>query len=133
TSNHDNLTNVKTPKFNVTVNQSGTVTLDYKGDGSLTSVQTVPAAGQYTFTAPQLSDGTYNATATFVPDNGGASAQDHVTITIDARAPTLLAGSLSAQGPLYTRSLVFSKPLDAATISAAALLVSGPGITGSVH
>src|SRR5205814_3853893 len=71
---------------------------------------------------------TYSAKASFVPASGSASAIDHTTITIDTRAPALATGAASVQGPLYTRTLVFSKAPDAATIGAAAVSIAGPGL-----
>ncbi len=127
----DDLTNVTTPTFDVTVNEAGTILVDYKGDGTATATLAVSAAGTYQFTAPTLADGTYTTKATFTP-TAESAVTGNVTITIDTKAPTLLTGSALENGPLYTRTLTFSKDIDATTIGAASVLVSGPGITGSV-
>ncbi len=66
----DNRTNLPTPTFDVTVNQAGTIAVDYKGDGTATASQSVSSGGTYQFTAPTLGDGSYNATATFTPSGG---------------------------------------------------------------
>src|SRR5262249_11992368 len=103
-----------------------------KGDGTLTASQTVGTAGTYTFTAPTLADATYQTTATFTP-TAAAAVSAKVTVTIDTTAPTLLGGTGTEQAPLFTRTLTFSKSIDTSTISTASILVSGPGISGSVH
>ncbi len=127
----DGRTNVAAPTFDVTVNQAGTITVDYKGNGSSTATRAVAAAGTYQFTAPGLADGTYTTTAKFTP-SGGTAVSASLTFTVDTQAPTLRAGA-AAQGPLFTRTLTFSENMDASTISAASILVSGPGITGTIN
>ena len=113
------------------MNQAGTITVDYKGNGSSTATRAVAAAGTYQFTAPGLADGTYTTTAKFTP-SGGTAVSASLTFTVDTQAPTLRAGA-AAQGPLFTRTLTFSENMDASTISAASILVSGPGITGTIN
>ena len=113
----DDLTNDTTPTFDVTVNEAGSIQVDYKGDGSSSVSLSVAAAGQYSFTSPTLADGSYTAKVTFTPSGGGAVTTS-VVYTIDTKAPTLVAGSSTAQGPLYSRTLTFSKNIDAATIGA---------------
>ena len=128
----DDRTDITTPTFDVTVNEDGVIQVDFKGDGTATAMQTVAAAGQYQFTAPALPDGTFTTKVSFTPTTGTAAAAS-VTVTIDTNAPTLLVGSSIEQGPLYTRTLTFSKAIDAATIGTSSILVSGPGITGQVQ
>ena len=98
----DNRTNFPTPTFDVTVNQAGTIAVDYKGDGTATASQTVSAGGTYPFTAPTLPDGTYNATATFTP-SGGTAISAKVSYVIDTVAPTLRRGPAPPKGR-YTRA-----------------------------
>ena len=128
----DDLTNDTTPTFDVTVNEAGSIQVDYKGDGSSSVSLSVAAAGQYSFTSPTLADGSYTAKVTFTP-SGGSAVTTSVVYTIDTKAPTLVAGSSTAQGPLYSRTLTFSKNIDAATIGASSIAISGPGITGSIQ
>ena len=109
------------------------IQVDYKGDGSSTASQTVAAAGQYSFTSPALPDGSYTAKVTFTPSDGGAAVAASVGYTIDTKAPTLVPGASTAQGPLYSRTLTFSKNIDAATIGVSSIAISGPGITGSIQ
>ncbi len=87
----DNLTNDSTPTFDVTVNEAGTIVVDFKGDGTATSTQFVAGAGTNTFTAPFLADGTYRTTATFTP-TGGTAVSANVTITIDTQGPAVILG-----------------------------------------
>ncbi len=61
----DGKTDLKTPTFDVTVNEAGTIVVDYKGDGTTTATMTVSAAGEYTLTAPSLPDGMYTAEGPF--------------------------------------------------------------------
>src|SRR5262249_9510854 len=112
--------------------EAGVIQIDYKGDGTLTATQTVAAAGQFPFTAPALPDGTFTTKVTFTPTAGAAAAAQRSTI-IHTTAPTLMPGASSPPGPLFGRTLTVSKPLSAATISTASILVSGPGIPGSVQ
>ncbi len=128
----DDLTNDTTPTFDVTVNEAGVIQVDYKGDRSSTASLSVTAAGQYSFTSPALADGSYTAKVTFTP-GGGSAVTASVGYTIDTKAPTLVPGSSTAQGPLYSRTLTFSKNINAATIGAASIAISGPGITGSIQ
>ncbi len=129
----DDLTDDTTPTFDVTVNEAGVIAVDYKGDGGSTASQTVTAGGSYSFTSPALSDGGYAAKVTFTPSNGAATVAASIGYTIDTKAPTLVRGTSTAQGPLYSRTLTFSKNIDAATISASSIAISGPGITGSIE
>ena len=128
----DDLTNVTTPTFDVTVNEAGTITVDFKSDGADIATQAVSAAGTYPFTSPPLADGTYKVTVHFTPP-GEPTVSASVTITIDTKPPTLLTGASTQPGPVYSRTLTFSEAIDASTIGAAAILVSGPGITGSIN
>ena len=128
----DGLTDVKTPTFDVTVNEPGTIVVDYKSDGTSTASLAVTASGTYSFTAPSLADGTYTTAASFTP-TAGTAASAKISTTIDTSIPTLEDGSPNPQGPLYTRTLTFSKNMDATTIGSSAILVSGPGVTGSVN
>ncbi|HEV3312710.1 MAG TPA: Ig-like domain-containing protein, partial [Chloroflexota bacterium] len=128
----DGLTDDTTPTFDVTVNEGGLIQFDFKGDGSSTTSQTVAAAGTYKFTSPALADGSYTAKVSFTPSGGSAVAAS-APFTIDTKAPTLLAGSPTAQGPLYSRTLAFSKNMNAATIGDSSISISGPGITGSIQ
>ncbi len=129
----DDLTNDTTPTFDVTVNEAGVIQIDYKGDGSSTATQTVTGAGQYSLTSPALADGNYTAKVTFTPSDGSTAVSASVGFTIDTKAPTLVPGSSSAQGPLFSRTLTFSTNIDASTIGASSIAISGPGITGSVQ
>jgi hypothetical protein len=81
-SQTDNLTNLKTPTFVVKVNQAGTITMDFDGNGTTDSTRVVSAAGAYSFTSMALADGTYAAKATFVPAVG-APVNKSISVTID--------------------------------------------------
>ena len=69
---------------------------------------------------------------TFTPSAGSAVTAS-VGYTIDTTAPTLVPGSSTAQGPLYSRTLTFSENINAATIGVSSIAISGPGITGSIQ
>ena len=128
----DDITNDTTPTFDVTVNEGGLIQVDFKGDGTSTTSQSVTAAGTYSFTSPSLANGSYTAKVTFTPTLG-AAATASVSYTIDTTTPTLVPGSPSAQGPLYSRTLTFSENINAATIGVSSIAISGPGITGSIQ
>ena len=116
----------------MTVNESGLIQVDFKGDGTSTTSQSVTAAGQYPFTSSDLSNGSFTAKVTFMPTSG-AAASASVSYTIDTTAPALVPASSTAQGPLYSRTLTFSENINAATIGVSSIAISGPGITGSIQ
>ena len=60
-SNHDGLTKVTRPTFDVQVNQAGTIGVDFNGDGTTDATLSVSLPGTYQFTAPTLANGTYTA------------------------------------------------------------------------
>ncbi len=107
----DDLTNVNTPTFDVTVNEPGTITIDYKGDGTSTATLGVAAAGTYTFSAPVLAPTSYTAKVSFTPTTG-AAASATLNYAIDTTPPKLVTGPVSEKGPLYTRTLVFSQNIE---------------------
>ncbi len=53
-SNHDGITNVTKPTFDVQVNQGGAIAVDFDGNGTIDATLSVPVAGTYQFTAPNL-------------------------------------------------------------------------------
>ncbi len=87
-------TNVTTPTFDVTVNQAGTITMDFDGNPAHDQTLTASASGTYQFTAPTLSDGAYVATATFNAGPAG-TAQESDAYTIDTVGPHVAAMSPS--------------------------------------
>ncbi len=126
-SNHDGITDVTTPTFDVQVNQAGTIEMDFQGDGTLTAVLSAPVAGVYQFTAPTLADGTYTAVATF-DTTTGKSAQGLATYTIDTVGPHVAA--MSPTGSVNTSisqvTLTFSEPIDLNTLIPSAITLTGP-------
>ena len=124
----DDLTNVTTPTFDVTVNEAGTILVDYKGDGTATATQTVSAAGTYQFTAPMLAAGTYTTKATFTP-TAEPAVTSNVTTTIDTTAPTVLSSTPTGTvNDLVDQvDVTFSKLINVATLNGTNLSLSGPG------
>ena len=88
--NHPDFTNVTTPKFDVQVNQAGSITLDFDGNPAHDQTQNVPNAGTYQFTAPTLAAGNHTATATFDSATGGVT-QSTVNDTVDTTRPFVVA------------------------------------------
>ena len=134
-SNTDNITNDNTPTYDITVNQSGTIFVDFDGDNVDDFTQAV-TAGTVPVTSTLLADNTYLAKVTF--DNGSSQVVDTLSVTIDTQAPTLLAGAASEQAPLNARELVFSETIDLTSLQNANPALMGPGgpitinsITGS--
>ncbi len=121
----DDLTNDMTPAFDVTVNEAGLISVDFKGDGTSLATQTVVAAGTYMFTSPDLADGTYTTKVTFTPSGGTAVTSSTMT-TIDTLQPQVVAGLASEQAPEFTRTLTFNKAMDSSTLSPSTITLLAP-------
>ncbi len=127
-SNHDGLTGVANPVFDVQVNQAGTITVDFDGNGTTDANLAVAAAGTYPFTAAKLGDGAYTARATFTATAGG-TAQSSTAYTIDTAGARVT--SLTPSGTIHVSAsqatVTFSEPVDLGTFTATAVTLSGPG------
>jgi len=120
----DNLTNVKAPVFDVTINKPGVVSIDLEGDGSY-EAHLCSTSGTYDFASSVLADNTYTAAVTFTPALGPPVA-DALEFTIDTRGPAALPGAPSEQAPMTQRQVVFDEEIDPATVSPDDFLLSGP-------
>ena len=128
-SNHDGITNVTNPTFDVQVNQAGTIGVDFDGNGTIDATLSVQVAGTYQFTAPTLANGTYTATATFTSATGG-TAQSSTTYTIDTDRAARHGDESERHrsAPASPRSTVtFSEPVDLNTFTPSAITLTGPG------
>ncbi len=129
----DDITNDTTPTFDVTVNEGGLIQVDFKGDGTSTTSQSVTAAGTYSFTSPALVNGSHTAKVTFTP----TLRQPRLTRASATRSTPSPRRWCRAhpprRDPLYSRTLTFSENINAATIGASSIAISGPGITGSIQ
>src|SRR5205823_5803209 len=127
-SNSDGLTNDTTPTFDVQVNQAGTITVDYEGNGTVIGSLYAPAAGTYQLTAPTLPAGTYTASANFFALTG-PPGQRATTYTLDTTGPRVT--SMSPSGTVNNRlsqvTVTFSEALDPSTWTTSAIALSGPG------
>lgn len=121
-SSTDNITNDSTPTFDLTVNQSGQINLDFNNDGVAEVIMTAPDAGTYQITAPTLPDGLSRASVRFVP-TVGSQAFTFLDFRIDTVAPIALAGVGTAQAPYTQRTIAFSETLDASTFTAQDVLI----------
>ncbi len=131
--NHPGDTHVTTPTFDFQVNQAGTLAVDFDGNGTTDATLSVPAAGTYQLTAPNLADGTYTALATFRASTG-VSSQNSTTYTIDTVPPSVT--SLTPSGPVYTSisqaTVTFSEPVDLGTFTPSAITLTSPAGTVAV-
>ncbi len=123
-SHTDDLTNVTKPTFDVTVNKSGSLELDV--DGSAVSTQAVTAGTIPITLTSALGNGAHTIKAIFTPTVGSAVSAS-LSITIDTTHPSVVAGTATAQAPLFTRVLTFSKAIDPSTINTSDVTVIGPG------
>ena len=125
-SSTDNTTNVRTPTFDLTVNQAGTIALDAAGNGVGVVTQHVNAAGTYAITSPSMSDGARVASATFIPDEG-TSVSASLPVVIDTLGPRVTSSSLSrpATGN-STLAVTFDSVLDAASAGNGDVVITGP-------
>ena len=127
-SNHDGITNVTTPTFDVQVNQGGTVAVDFDGNGTTDATLSVPVAGTYQFAAPKLAAGSYTETTTFLSSAGGGTAQGSTSYTIMTDGPHVTA--FSPSGPVATSvsqaTVTFSAPVDPTTFTPTAITLTGP-------
>ena len=123
-------TNITAPTFDVTVNQAGSITMDFDGNPAHDQTLTASASGTYKFTAPTLSGGAYVATATF---NAGPAGTTHESdaYTIDTVGPHVAAMSpsttirISASAVLVT----FSEPVNLNTLTPSTISFTGPSGT----
>jgi hypothetical protein len=101
--------------------------VDFDGNTVHDQTLTVSAAGTYQFTAPNLADGPYTATATF---SAGLSGNDQNTTdyTIDTVAPD--PSAMSPTGTVNTgvarMTVIFTKPLNLHSFPASAVTLTGP-------
>ena len=126
----DDLTNDTTPTFDVTVNEGGSIQIDYKGDGTSTASQTVTAAGEYSFTSPALADGQLHRQGDLHADcrhRGHRERRLHDRHQGSRRSFRGLHEPRDRFTPARSRSARTSTP---STISASSISISGPGITG---
>ena len=125
----DDLTNVTTPTFDVTINEAGSIELEV--DGTAVATQAETAAGVFTIAVTQaLADGPHTITAIFTP-TAGAAVQAGLTVTIDTEHPSVVQGPSSEQGPLYSLPLTFSEAIEPATLTTSNVTVVGPGDVNS--
>ncbi|MGA2498115.1 MAG: Ig-like domain-containing protein, partial [Tepidisphaeraceae bacterium] len=131
-SNSDGLTNLATPTFDVTVNQPGSITVNY-GAGS-PQTQDAAAAGTYTFTAPALADGTYTASAAFTPTGSSTPVNSSSNYTIDL-TPPVVSGTPAIYSDHLNVAFADLNGMDASTVTNKAnytLVASGgDGIFGN--
>src|SRR5262249_25905817 len=120
-------TNDTTPTFDVQVNQAGTITIDYLGNGSVIGSLYAPAAGTYQLTAPTLPPGTYTALASFLALNGplGQSAVGYTIDTTGARV-TAMTPTGTINNRLSQVTVTFSEAVDPSTWTTAAIGFTGP-------
>lgn len=89
-SNSDNITNIVTPAFDVTVNKKGTIEVDFDADGTFDSSLSAPEAGTFAFPAtPPLTDGVHLVEARFTPWIGD-SVSASLAVTIDTWSPEII-------------------------------------------
>ena len=128
-SDSDNITRIAAPTLDVTVDEAGTVRIDFDADGTFDDETPAAGAGVYSFTpAADLLDGTYNIQAEFIPTVGDAVSAA-LPVTIDTTSPTGQIGAQSAPAPYFQRKIAFSEEMDPATLPAAAGRLEGPGGT----
>ncbi|MFI5453930.1 MAG: Ig-like domain-containing protein [Isosphaerales bacterium] len=127
-SNHDGITNVTNPTFDVQVNQAGTIGIDFDGNGTIDATMSVQVGGTYQLTAPTLANGTYSAAATFISALGGTS-QSSTTYTIDTVGPHV--ASMSPNGTIGTSisevAVTFNELVDLNTFTPSAITLTGSG------
>lgn len=142
-SDNDGVTSDNTPTFIVTLFDSGTLEADWDGDGNWDDTYSIPAAGDYDYTAPAaMADGDY-ATAFRFTDSSSDVATIEVDITIDTAAPDAPVGpdlqSISDTG-ISTADNITSDDTPSFDIASTdvyfrmykdAVLASGPWETGA--
>ena len=85
-SNTDNITSDTTPTYDVTVDTSGLIKIDWENDGTDDIVDNPGGAGTYQYTpAAPLADANYTVLVTF--KKGGDTVTDTDPTTIDTTAP----------------------------------------------
>ena len=88
-SDSDNITSDTTPMYDVTVNEPGTIEIDWEDDDTVDLTAVAAAAGVYHYTpALPLADGIYPVSVAFT-DRGSNVATDSALTTIDATAPAV--------------------------------------------
>ena len=125
---NDGITNVTTPTFDVTVNQAGTIQMNFKGQsGEVDATESVPVAGTYQFTSATLANGTYTAIATFDTATGGTT-QATTTYTINTVGPRVTAMSPDATvgTSVSDVTVTFNEPVNLNTFTPSAITLSGP-------
>ena len=114
-SSSDELTNDATPTVDVIVNRPGIISLDFDEAGANGVSQTVNAAGTYSFTAPEFSDGLHTLTATLTPTGTEQQVTQTLNLVIDTAGPRVVsttpADGQQALPPFSQLSLEFSEPL----------------------
>ena len=109
-SDTDNLTSDTTPTYDVTVNEAGTIEIDWDDDGTVDVTQVVGAGGTYQYTpGSALADGTYPVEVTFT-DTASNVATDTDATTVDTAGPTVTTVTPSGEvgAAVWDIEIVFS-------------------------
>ncbi|MFO7907651.1 MAG: right-handed parallel beta-helix repeat-containing protein, partial [Pirellulaceae bacterium] len=86
----DDITNVRTPTYDVRVNKPGTLEIDWEDDGTVDISETVTESGVHEYApAAPLADGTYPVMVEFTDDEGTVATAENPT-TIDTLGPTVV-------------------------------------------
>jgi len=85
-SQTDRITSDTTPTYDVTVNDAGTIRIDWDGDTVWDVTSVVGAAGTYAYTPSPLADGNYPVDVSFT-DTGPNTTTTSAPTTIDTVAP----------------------------------------------
>ncbi|OGV75042.1 MAG: hypothetical protein A3K18_14425 [Lentisphaerae bacterium RIFOXYA12_64_32] len=127
-SSTDNLTNVTSPTFDVTVNKPGTIEVDFTNDGTFDTSLVVDAPSTYSFTpSTAYADGTPTVNAKFTPWVGEAVSSS-LQMTIDTHGPQVTAVSQVLLLPCFQSSASFSEAVDPASFT-----VDDTWLTGSTR
>ncbi|MCY2987758.1 MAG: Ig-like domain-containing protein [Planctomycetota bacterium] len=129
-SNSDSITNVAAPRFEVTVDNSGSIGVDFNGDGTSDVQRSISAPGVYEFSSPTLADGQHTITASITPLVGN-KATASTQVTIDTLGPRLLSGPSVAPAPTDHRTLTFNEPINPDSLQAQSILLSRLGESGT--
>ena len=126
-SSTDNLTNDKTPTFDVLVKTTGSVAFDFNNDGTTDQTVVVTVPGAFQVTSPSLADGLNTVRAVLTP-SVGVPVESKLEIKIDTLIPSHVNVFATETSPSTVRLIKFSEPLDGTNLAAmaASITIAGP-------
>ena len=128
-SNHDGITNVTDPTFDVQVNQAGTIEMDFDGNGTIDATLSVPGRRHIPVHGPDPGRWHIHRQGDLRHRRAGGTPASSTTYTINTLGPYVT--SMSPNGTVGTSvsqvTVTFDEPVDLNTFTPSAITLDRPG------